>query len=328
MKLVSLFAGIGGLEIGFNNCGFETIWANEINQTACKVYRNNFPSTELISESIRNVPSSNIPDCDGVIGGPPCQSWSGAGSHQGVDDHRGQLFFDYIRVIRNKQPSFFVAENVKGILNKRHREPLETLKDFFRESGYDLSVVALNAADYEVAQDRHRVFFIGFRKDLRVTYIPPAPVPSDELLWNTMGDLVGTALPVKTLDPPHGDECATNAHEYLVEGYSSRYMARNKVRGWGEKSFTILAEGRHAPMHPSAPKMVKISRDVHIFEPGYEDLYRRLSVRECARIQGFPDSFKLSYDRIKEGYRMVGNAVPCKLAYHVAKSVLAALVRS
>jgi DNA (cytosine-5)-methyltransferase 1 len=109
-----------------------------------------------------------------------------------------------------------------------------------------------------------------------------------------------------------------NNHEYMTGGFSSMYMSRNRVRGWNECSFTILATARQIPLHPQAPKMINIGKDKFSFVTGSERLYRRLSVRECARIQTFPDDFKFLYSKIEDGYRMVGNAVPVNLAKSIA----------
>jgi len=103
------------------------------------------------------------------------------------------------------------------------------------------------------------------------------------------------------------------------------YMSRNRVRSWEEQSFTIQAGGRHAPIHPQAPKMELVEKDKRIFVPGKEKLYRRLSVRECARIQTFPEEYKFYYNRVSAGYKMVGNAVPATLAYFIAKKLYAEL---
>jgi DNA (cytosine-5)-methyltransferase 1 len=112
-----------------------------------------------------------------------------------------------------------------------------------------------------------------------------------------------------------------NTHEHLLMGFSPRYLSRNRVRGWKDISFTIQATGRHIPLHPQAPRMIKGEDDSFEFVKGYEHLYRRLSVRECARIQTFPDTFKFCYDKISTGYKMVGNAVPVELAYHVGTQI-------
>ena len=118
--------------------------------------------------AIRKIELSDIPSCEGVIGGPPCQSWSEAGASRGIDDKRGQLFYDFIRVLRDKQPKFFVAENVSGMMAKIHQEAVENIIEMFSEAGYDLFIKLLNASDYKIAQDRKRVFYVGFRKDLKI----------------------------------------------------------------------------------------------------------------------------------------------------------------
>ena len=169
-QIISLFSGAGGLDLGFHQAGFNTIWANEYDKEIWETFETNFSDTKLDRRSIVNIPSSEIPDAIGLIGGPPCQSWSEAGSLRGINDKRGQLFFEFIRVLRDKKPLFFLAENVSGMLAGRHDGALENIKNHFIESGYDLSFKLLNAHDYNVPQDRKRVFFIGFRKDLNVTF--------------------------------------------------------------------------------------------------------------------------------------------------------------
>lgn len=111
-------------------------------------------------------------------------------------------------------------------------------------------------------------------------------------------------------------------HEYFVGTYSTMFMSRNRVRGWNEQGFTVQASGRQCQLHPQAPKMKLISKNKRIFVPGKEDLYRRLTVRECARIQGFPDNFEFIYTDIDTGYKMIGNAVPVELAYIIAKAIM------
>lgn len=242
---------------------------------------------------------------------------------QGIKDKRGQLFYDFIRILEAKQPKFFVAENVSGMLGARHAEALENIKQMFSNAGmgYELSFKMLNAKDYNVPQDRKRVFFIGIRKDLNIEF----QFPKAEFLPLTLKDIIvdiqDSVLPAKDKNKTNGSNCALMNHEYMTGGFSSIFMSRNRVRGWDEPSFTIQAGARHAPIHPQAPKMEKVSTDVFEFKRGKEDLYRRLSVRECARIQTFPDDFEFIYDNITAGYKMIGNAVPVNLAYFLAKNI-------
>jgi DNA (cytosine-5)-methyltransferase 1 len=321
MKVISLFAGAGGLDKGFEAANFETIWANEYDKDIWETFEKNFPNTKLDKRSIRDVSSLEIPDCDGIIGGPPCQSWSEAGTLKGIKDKRGQLFYEFIRILRDKKPKFFLAENVSGMLASRHSDALKNIKILFSESGYNLSFSLLNAADYGVPQDRKRVFFIGIRKDFNFNFKFPELLENKRFLKDVITDIQNTALPAKDKQKTNGNKCILSNHEYMTGGFSSIYMSRNRVRSWDETSFTIQAGGRHAPIHPQAPKMQCIEQNKRIFVAGYEDLYRRLSIRECARIQTFPDDHIFYYNNLTAGYKMVGNAVPCNLAYCLGKSI-------
>jgi len=321
MKIVSLFSGAGGLDHGFEAAGFSTVWANEYDKDIWETFEKNFPKAKLDRRSIREVLSEDIPECDGIIGGPPCQSWSEAGTLRGIDDKRGQLFFEYIRILRDKKPKFFLAENVSGMLASRHSQAVENIKKLFSDSGYELSFALLNAVDYGVPQDRKRVFFIGIRHDLGFSFNFPSPLNSKFVLRDRIFNIKDSALPAKDKQKTNGEKCILPNHEYMTGGFSSIYMSRNRVRGWDEPSFTIQAGGRHAPIHPQAPKMEFIEQNKRIFVKGKEHLYRRLSVRECARIQTFPDEHIFYYKNLMAGYKMVGNAVPCNLAYCLAKAI-------
>jgi len=323
MKLATFFAGAGGLDLGFRNAGFDCIWANEYDSEIWETYEKNHPSTYLDKRSITNIPSNEVPECDGIIGGPPCQSWSEAGSLRGINDKRGKLFFDFIRILADKQPLFFLAENVSGMLLPVHKKALENIKAMFRECGYNLSFKLLNASDFGVPQDRKRVFFIGYRNDLGIEFEFPegSTITKKVTLRDRIYDLVDNALPALKNNTTNGNKCLIPNHEFMTGGFSTIYMSRNRVRSWDEVSFTIQAGGRHAPLHPQAPKMQFVEQDVRIFVPGSEDLYRRLSIRECARIQTFPNDFIFHYKNVTAGYKMIGNAVPVLLASALAEII-------
>lgn len=324
MKIVSFFAGAGGLDLGFEKAGFDVIWANEYDKEIWETYEKNHKKTFLDKRSIVDIPSNEVPDCDGIIGGPPCQSWSEAGSKRGIADKRGQLFYEFMRILADKKPKFFLAENVSGMLLPAHKDALANIKQMFTDIGYDLSFELLNVADYGVPQDRKRVFFIGYRKDLGLKFQFPKPTTLEKkiTLEKTIGDLKDTVLAAKAGNCTNGKECKIANHEYMIGGYSSIFMSRNRVRSWDEVSFTIQAGGRHAPIHPQAPKMKFIEQNIREFVKGKEKLYRRLSVRECARIQTFPDNFIFHYTSVVAGYKMIGNAVPVKMARVLGKKIL------
>ena len=319
-KILSLFAGAGGMDLGFEKAGFEIVYANEYDKSIWETYEKNH-KTPLNHRDIRKIDSSELPDCDGIIGGPPCQSWSEAGSLKGINDSRGQLFFDFIRILKDKKPKFFVAENVSGMMSKRHQEAVDNFIKLFEEAGYKMHIKLLNANDYNVPQDRLRVFYVGFRKDLSVKFDFPMPNEYKPTLKDAIFDLKDTAIPATEKNKTNGENCKIPNHEYMTGSFSTIYMSRNRVRNWDEPSFTIQAGGRHAPIHPQAPKMIQVEKNKRIFEPGKENLYRRLSVRECARIQTFPDDFIFYYNDVATAYKMIGNAVPVNLAKAVAEQI-------
>ncbi|MDP2091165.1 MAG: DNA cytosine methyltransferase [Candidatus Gracilibacteria bacterium] len=321
MKIISLFTGAGGLDLGFHKAGFETIWANEYDKTIWETFEHNFPNTFLDKRSIVNVPNSDVPECMGIIGGPPCQSWSEAGAGRGINDKRGQLFFEYIRILKEKEPLFFLAENVSGILLPKHKDAFQNILNEFKSLNYNVSYFLLNANNYGVPQDRQRVIIVGYHKKMVKMFAPPKEILPRPILKDVIWDL-RLAKPAKDKNYAN-DICDLQCsnHEYMNGGFSTIYMSRNRVRSWDEPSFTIQAGGRHAPLHPQAPKMQFIEQNKRIFVPGKEDLYRRLSVRECARIQTFPDNFLFKYKSIADGYKMIGNAVPVEFAKHLANVI-------
>lgn len=324
MKIISLFSGCGGLDLGFEKAGFDIVLANEFDKTIWKTYELNHPKTKLIKNDIKKISVDELPkNIDGIIGGPPCQSWSEAGALRGIDDERGKLFFEYIRILKAVKPKFFLAENVSGMLSKRHSKAVENILNLFKECGYEVSVNLVNAKDYGVAQERKRVFFIGFRKDLGINFsFPQGSTKNNKnkiTLKDIIFDLQNTALPALA-----NNKCnpkAVNNNEYFIGSFSPIFMSRNRVKSWSEQAFTIQASGRQCQIHPQAPKMVKFGKNDCRFVSGKEKLYRRLSVRECARIQGFDDDFKFEYESINNAYKMIGNAVPVNLAYEIALSI-------
>lgn len=326
-KLISLFSGAGGLDLGFEQAGFEIIIANEFDKTIWETYEKNH-TAKLLKGDISEIDSLDFPECDGIIGGPPCQSWSEAGSLRGIDDPRGQLFYDYIRILKEKRPKFFLAENVKGMMAKRHTAAVDGIVSKFEEAGYEVYIHLLNASDYGVPQDRKRVFYVGFRKDLEVSFEPPKPYEKKVTFKDAIYDLKDTAIPALEKNKTNGDGCHVPNHEYFIGAYSPIFMSRNRVRSWDEQAFTVQASGRQSQLHPQAPKMIKVEKNRQIFTQGKEDLYRRLTVREAARIQGFPDDFKFYYDSVNDGYKMIGNAVPVNLAYEIAKKIKEALEKN
>ena len=329
MNVISLFSGCGGLDLGFERAGFNIPVANEYDTTIFDTFKLNHPKTHLIEGDIRQVTKEDIlkhfsGNVDGIIGGPPCQSWSEAGALRGIEDARGQLFFEYIRVLKDFKPKFFLAENVSGMLANRHSEAVKSILSLFDDAGYNVSLTLVNAKDYGVAEERKRVFYIGFRKGLAINFRFPRGSTYEDgkklTLRNVIWDLQDSAVPAG--DKNYHNPKAINNNEYFTGSFSSIFMSRNRVKSWDEQGFTVQASGRQCQLHPSAPKMIKVGKDECRFVEGKEHLYRRMTIREIARIQGFPDNFQFIYNETNNAYKMIGNAVPVNLAYEIAVAVM------
>ena len=319
MQVASFFAGAGGLDLGFRQAGFGIPWANEYDKAIHATYEANHPGTHLERRSLTDFEPDEIPPgVTGMIGGPPCQSWSEAGMLRGAEDRRGQLFFRYVDFVDEVRPTFFLAENVSGILFTRHSNSFREILERFCELGYNVSYGLLNANDYGVPQDRERVIIVGYRLKGDVFFKPPAPDEIKPVLKDAIYDLRKSAKPA--INKTYGNEkLRVPNHEYLDGGFSSMFMSRNRVRAWDEPSFTIQAGGRHAPLHPNAPKMEIVGKDKRAFVEGFD--YRRLTVREAARVQTFPDEFIFHYKNVLDGYKMIGNAVPVEFARRLATQI-------
>jgi len=328
LDVVSLFSGCGGLDLGFTLAGFRLVYANDNDPSIWETFERNH-KINIDKRSLLEVKSEEIPDSDGIIGGPPCQSWSLAGEMRGIKDKRGQLFYEYVRVLKDKRPSFFLAENVPGIVSKTHIQEFKELLARLSSLGYEVVYKVIDARNYGVPQERRRVIIVGYKDSLgmRFTFPSPTHTKSGERTlegkktakWVTLREAIGDLPePSPAIEKNKANErLVIPNHEYMTGSFSTIYMSRNRRKRWDEQSFTIQAGGRHAPLHPSSTEMKKIGEDKWAFISNHP-FYRRLSVRECARIQTFPDSFVFYYRNVADGYKMIGNAVPVKLAEAMA----------
>jgi len=328
MKVVSFFAGCGGLDLGFEQAGFRVVWANEFEPHCRATYIRNHPNTEFVLGDVCKIDPDSIPDCDGFVGGPPCQSWSVGGKQKGLDDERGQLFLKYIELINAKKPKFFVIENVKGMLDEKFKDVFEDFVNRLDNAGYDVQWSLLDAVNFRIPQNRERVFFVGFRKELNVSFTFPNPTCTEPItLEKAIGDI--SEVPNYYSGCKTKDRIVNNIkrpnHDVITSKFGSFYYRGNRRRGWQQPSFTINATADFAPLHPSSPKMMYFGHENWNFQKDKLNEYRRLSVRECARIQTFPDNFIFEYDDIKDAYKMIGNAVPPRLGNEIAKSIINAL---
>lgn len=344
VNVISLFSGCGGLDLGFDLAGlaavigeeaamtaftdrerfnelrhqsiFHTIYTNDLFKEANLSYQRNFPET-IFQHGIDIRKVRNFPRADMVIGGFPCPGFSEAGPRL-IDDERNFLYIHFIRCLTQAQPDIFVAENVKGMMTLGKGEVIRQITEDFAAAGYNVQYKLLNARDYGVPQLRERVFIVGVRQDLNFHYDYPTPTHGkDEHL-----------LPYVTLEDAIRD-LEQSPGPYFTGSYSSIYMSRNRKKRWDEQSFTIQASGRQAPLHPGGLPMQKVHSNKWIFPDG-EEKHRRLSVKEIARIQTFPDWFYFDdgqntnvqlNNRLDKQYKQIGNAVPVLLAKAVATPI-------
>lgn len=318
MDVVSIFSGAGGLDYGFQKAGYEILLACDNDKTVWSTYERNIKG-RLFKDSVENlIPHLWKVRCDGLIGSPPCQSWSIAGSLRGENDERGKLFYRHIEALNEIRPKFFVAENVPGLLLERNKESFQTFIKLYEDCGYNVSVDILNTKDFGLAQDRERVFIIGFRKDFNQTF-DFSPIKDRTFPKKTLRDAIGfledTAVPASDGNKSN-PKTEANAHEYFVGSYSPMYLSRNRKREWDGVAFTVQASGRQCQLHPSST-MTRI--DSEHFKIGKGS--RRLTVRECACLQGFPLDFDFIYERVDDGYKMVGNSVAPVISEELAKAI-------
>lgn len=298
--VVSLFAGAGGLDLGFEHQGFKIIWANDIDKDACATHRL-WSEAEVVQGDIGSIDMASIPNADVITGGFPCQGFSLAGPRK-IDDKRNALYKHFVKLVEVKKPYAFVAENVKGILTLGDGTILEAIIEDFSQRGYKVFPSLVNAADYGVPQDRWRVIMIGIRKDLGISHYE-FPKPFDKRFT--------LAEALKDMPKPKPSDICQGA-------YSSRYMSRNRKRKWNEVSYTIPAMSKQVTLHPASPDMEKIGDDKWQF--GEQGETRRFSWQEAAAIQTFPKDMMFE-GNLTSKYKQIGNAVPVKLAEIVANEV-------
>lgn len=298
--VVSLFAGAGGLDMGFERQGFKTIWANDMDKDACKTHER-WSQSKVVCGDITKIDFKEIPNSDVITGGFPCQGFSLAGPRK-IDDKRNILYRSFVELVEKRKPYCFVAENVKGILTLGDGAIIEAIIEDFSDKGYTVFPSLVNAADYGIPQARWRVILLGFRKDMGINqYKFPEPSTTKVTLREALRDIS---------EPGVGDIC--------TESFSPRYMSRNRKRQWEEVSYTIPAMAKQVTLHPSSPDMIKLGDSDWKF--GEDEITRRFSWQEAAAIQTFPKDM-IFIGNLTSKYKQIGNAVPVKLAEVIAKQV-------
>jgi len=326
LKVIGLFAGCGGMDYGFKKAGYQVVYANDFEASVKDTYERNVGPIDIAD--IRSIDKSKLPSCDVLLAGIPCQPFSNAGNRQSTEDERGNLFTQVMEVLRIKEPSVVVFENVKGFLSakddKGNYMP-ERIRLELKKRGYTTYYRLLNASDYEVPQNRERVVIVGVRSDINRDYDFPQPIFKTSKL--AIGSVLSKPLPkneapeIWDLSPQsieiarhisEGGSWKQVPYEHLPERLKrirddmKKYRSPNFYRRFSRTEImgTVTAAGtpeNSGILHPTE--------------------LRRYSVREIARFQSFPDTFKFIGSSIPNKYKMIGNAVPVNLAYWIALSI-------
>jgi DNA (cytosine-5)-methyltransferase 1 len=341
------------MRLGVEHAGITTVWANDFDKNACRAHEHNFGAGSIVQGDITQIPINSIPDADFVIGGPPCQDYSTAGKGAGEAGERGKLVWRYLEIIAAKRPKAFLFENVKGLTTRKHRHTLDALVAEFEALGYRVTWRVLNAWDYGVAQKRERVFIVGIREDLGFEFEWPSsefemsgyrpvlrdaigdlPEPTENernpqdgryssqylsrnrvVPWDDAAYTVLTNARDASIHPADGsvtmDKVRASIANPVIGDYWTpkseySYDQANRIQSMDAPCNTIPAHHNSGqPIHPtSAP--------------------RRFTVRECLRIQSVPDTYVFPEGMsLSAMYRVVGNGVASRVAYHLAAALSA-----
>ena len=336
---VSLFTGAGGMDVGFKNAGVNILWANELDKFAVQTYKKNF-GDHIIEADISKIPSDEIPSCDVVFGGPPCQGFSVAGKMCSKDP-RNQLIWEFMRVVRDKKPKVFVMENVKNLaINKRFKEIREYLIKTFRGIGYDTDVKILNSKEFGVPQARERAIFMGIKKNLKipVSSLFPKGNPNIEV---TVRDTIGNL-------PNPGEKGNSEKCNAKIVPAKHPIMRKSPYAG-------MLFNGQGRPLNIDRPaitmtasmggnktpfideRFLRNKSDRNWVEVYHEKLQngekplkkapvflRRITTFESSLLQSFPENYIFVGSQCNK-YRQIGNAVPPKLAQALSQKIIGEL---
>jgi len=296
MQIVSLFAGAGGLDLGLIQAGHDIVWANDFDADAVATYRQNIGNHVVLGD-ISQISSSTIPSADVVVGGFPCQGFSQANMLRFEDDDRNKLYLEFLRVVADKKPAYFLAENVRGILSLAGGRAIARIISDFEDVGYVVEAKLFNAADFGVPQSRQRVIIAGTRTDVAVSAPYQFPKPTHDAPSRAAQEgkqpwvSIGTALAnIPEPDGPHD----------LLNHVCSKYKVTNR-------NFT-----GHRTTDPSKPSPTILARGNGgggVCAIQHPRNHRRMSIREQAIIQTFPTSFEF-IGKLNSCYRQIGNAVP------------------
>jgi DNA (cytosine-5)-methyltransferase 1 len=328
ITVVSLFCGCGGFDLGLKNAGLDIIYANEIDEWACKTYAKNLGS--VICADINSISVKDVPRADVIVGGIPCQSFSLAGKRLGLEDTRGTLFYSMANIIKEKRPKLFVIENVKGLKNHNNGKTYQHMKIVLHDLGYNITENILNAADYGVPQLRERIFIVGTRADITNTFFFPTPTVDRHVTTKeAIDDIWRNPEKFHNNEPMKHTQRIVDRFKVIKQGQSLKDVPEEHMqrkRGEAEKiSGKVFGQNnlRLKENEPSPTICASFQSNFIHYKK-----HRNLTAREAARLQSFPDDFifcgkrtTMSWEKDLSQYQQIGNAVPPILAKQIGLSI-------
>jgi DNA (cytosine-5)-methyltransferase 1 len=308
-RTIDLFAGIGGIRLGFEHAGFESVFSNDFEPACKKTYDLNFETSKLHIQDIREIQPESLPDFDFLLGGFPCQAFSIAGHRQGFDDEkdRGNLFFYIANILETKQPSGFLLENVKNLISHDSGRTFRTIQSILSDLGYCVKYSVLNTMEYgNVPQNRERIYIVGFKDFTQcMQFSFPQPVP----LTTKVQDLL----------EPIVDEKYYYNGKPLYDRIKDDVTEEGKVYQWRRQ---YVRENKKNVCPTLTANMGTGGHNVPIIKDGHG--IRKLTPLECIRFQGFPDSYILP-DNVSDGalYKQAGNSVSVPVIQRIAENIRA-----
>lgn len=312
-KVVSLFTGCGGLDLGFKKAGYEIIFATDKDEDSALSYRANFDSTPYIQKDITIIKEEQFPkDADVLIAGVPCQSFTRAGK-QDMCDSKTLLYKEFNRALKIIRPKIFLVENVEGLLDMNNGKLFSEMLFEWETIGYKTQYKVLDAKNYGIPQDRRRLIVIGLKKSLNLKFQYPQISHGPRLRpFRTLRSAI------QKLEKKPGKYYLGDYNlSFLKNGYSKEFLSGQRKRPWDKTSYCIVGCMWNVPLHPSGEAMKKVGYRRFIFDG---DQNRTLSIKECLAIQTFPYNFQMN-GSLKSQYQQVGNAVPPLLSLKLAFSI-------
>lgn len=306
-KVCSLFAGIGGIDLAFEQAGFEVAWANEIDKDASSTYRHNFPNTVLVEDDIRNINAENIPDFDVLTAGFPCQPFSVCGNKKGFEDDRGNLFFEIMRIVDKKKPAIIFLENVANLTEHDNGKTFNRIHNELSERDYTIRYIIADACNYGIPQHRTRTYIVAFKSFEMCNRFR---FPEEQRLRNHLFDVIDRSIKVD-------DKFYLDKNSVQYQKMKNAITDENQIYRFSDYGIQKSKDGISFTLKAN---MGTWYNRVPIMKDDFG--IRTITPKECLALQGFPASFNFPNIPLKNMYKQCGNTVCVPIIRQLAKHIL------